>query len=136
MKRNHNNQVSKKYDALYRKYRISKGWFVFLNIFSFALIAGVVIANYYAIRKDEIIGDLKPIFILMSVITSVVGLIAAIASFFTLRKNESVLKGKYEQIEHEYIMFKNKEAPYDKRDAKEKVISEVMRVYNGEDEKK
>lgn len=134
MKRDLKNWVEKKYMILYRKYTVSQAWFIFLNIVCFSLIAAMAIANYYAIRND-VAGHVKVYFIIISILSALVGFITSITSFFTLRKNSVVYKERYENIKHEYKLYKDKAAPYDKKDSKERLIDEVMRIYYGNEEK-
>lgn len=134
MKQDLKNWVEKKYMVLYRKYLVSRSWFIFLNIVCFSLIAAMAIANYYAIRND-VAGHVKVYFIIISILSALVGFITSITSFFTLRKNSIIYKERHEHIKHEYKLYKDKQAPYDKKDAKAKLIDEVMRIYYGNEEK-
>lgn len=134
MKKDLKNWVEKKYLTLYRKYSVSKMWFIILNIICFSLIAAMAIANYYAIRND-VAGHVKTYFIIISILSAFAGFITSITSFFTLRKNSLIFKERYVQIKHEYKLFKDKAHPYNEKDAKEKLIDNVMRIYYGDEEK-
>ena len=134
MKRDLKNWVEKKYLVLYRKYTISRMWFIILNIICFSLIAAMSIANYYAIRND-VAGHVKVYFIIISILSAFAGFITSITSFFTLRKNSMLFKDRSTQIRHEYKLYKDNAHPYNEKDAKEKLIDNVMRIYYGDEEK-
>ena len=77
--------VEKIYIKYLKKYYISISWFIFLNILSFSVAAGLIFLNAYAIKKNS--SDfLKIIFVIIAILEAISAFIITLSSFFKIRK--------------------------------------------------
>ena len=127
-----NKYVERKYLKLYKKYLVSKTWFILLNVLSIFLVALMVILNLYAIKKNPL-ADTKVYFVVISILSGFIGLLTGLASFFTIRKNANEYHERYEFIKNEYDAWKTSKGKYNDKNKDEILIDEVLSISSGEE---
>ncbi|MCR8612920.1 MAG: hypothetical protein NC236_00335 [Mycoplasma sp.] len=123
------NWVEKKYRLLYRKYLISKIWFIALNLISFFLVAAMIILNIYAIRKNPF-QDTKPLYVSLAVLTGFVGFFTSVTSFFTLNRSSNIYRKQLKEIENEKKLFNSKDEKYNVKNKNEVFLNSILEILN------
>lgn len=122
-----NKWVEEKYTKLYKKSVNSKVWFAIINIISFAMVASMVILNIYSIKKNPYHDTVK-FYVAIAIITSFIGLLTSVTSFFTLNKSSNTYGKQYEEINKEYKLYKEKKDHYKGKDRDALIIDRVLEI--------
>ena len=121
--------TEKIYMKAYRKYIKSRTWFITLNIISLVLIALMIMLNIYAIKKNPF-DNTKIYYVLIAVISGLIGLFTSISSFMSFKKNGIKYKEQYEAIKEEKKAYKKSSGKYDDKLKDEIFIEEVYKITN------
>lgn len=130
MKRNNlqlEKYVERKYLVLYKKYLVSKFWYISLNILSALLIALMIILNIYALRKNKV-PDTKIYFVAIAILSGFIAMLLGLSGFFVLKKNANSYKENYLKIIAEEKQWKAKEDEYKKENRDEILISKILEI--------
>lgn len=124
------NKILSLHKFFVKKKRRSNGIFIFLNVLAFFIVAGVVILNLYAIRKNPAHGNNKIIlmFVLTSILSGISGVISALLSFFVFRKKAKAATEKIKSISYEKNMWKNKQARYADANRDQIIIDRILKI--------
>ena len=115
------------YMKLYRKYLVSKTWFIILNVLSSILIASMVILNIYAIKKNPY-ADTKIYYVLIAIFSAFIGLLTSLVSFFTLNKNSNKYKEQAKDLRHQLNLYKKKEGKYESKERDKLILDEITNI--------
>lgn len=119
--------VEKKFRFMYKKFIKSRTWFATLNIISFFLIASLIILNLYSIKKNPF-QETKIFFLLISILSTAVGALIAIASLFAFKKRYNEYKESAIQLAKEYKMYKAGVGEYEFSNKTEVFIANFDRI--------
>ena len=132
----HNAQLI--FNELEKKRKKSRGIFIFLNILSFIMVAGLVVLNLFAIRFNPTANhsggvntsEVIFLFITLSILSGLSSFITSLISFFVFRKKAIRAKEQMHAIQHEVSLYKKVEGSYKTEDKEVLLMERITKIKN------
>ena len=126
------------FNELELKRKKSRAIFIFLNVLSFLMVAGLVVLNLFAIRFNPTANhsggvntsEVIFLFITLSILSGLSSFVTSLISFFVFRKKAVNAKEQIEAIQHEVSLHKKVEGSYKTEDKDVLLMERITRIKN------
>jgi hypothetical protein len=113
-----------------RKQKRTNAFYIFINILSFSITAGLIILNIFAIRWNNNKDINKMLFVAIAIVTGLVGATISITTLFNFKTNSQKFQNKINLIEIEKKKFESRKEECSKKNPQEIFINKIIDIKN------